>query len=191
MRQLIDKAFALKVDDAQILSIDQLEVDPNLANYCCDCKAYGLSGHCPPHGLSSSEFSAGLVDYHNVLVIKRDVPVAVLQSDDQLPIARQIHLTVAQLEKQAQLQGFKAAAFAGGSCKRLFCSSSQECQLLQEGGVCRFPKWARPSVSGVGINVFALCETLEWPIDKVTKQSKANDGDMGLLVGLVLLGREK
>ena len=191
MRQLIDKALALKMDDAQILSIDQLEVDPSLANYCCECESYGLSAHCPPHGLSSSEFSAGLVDYHNVLVVKRDVPVAVLQSDDQLPIARQLLLVVAQLEKQAQLLGFNAAAFASGSCKRLFCSSSQECQLLQKGGICRFPQWARPSVSGVGINVFALCETLGWPIAKVTKQSKANDGDMGLLVGLVLLGRKE
>lgn len=191
MRQLIDKALALKMDDAQILSIDQLEVDPSLANYCRDCEAYGLSAHCPPHGMSSSEFSAGLIDYQDVLVVKRDVSVAVLQSDDQLPIARQLHIAVAQLEKQAQLLGFKAAAFAGGSCKRLFCSSSQECQLLQEDGICRFPQWARPSVSGVGINIFALCETLGWPIDKVTKQSKAKDGAMGLLVGLVLLGRKE
>jgi predicted metal-binding protein len=191
MKKLIDKALALNMDDAQIVSIDQLEVDPSLANYCCDCEAYGLSAHCPPHGLSSSEFSDGLADYNNVLVIKRDVPVAVLQSDDQLPIARQIHLTVAQLEKQAQLLGFNAAAYAGGSCKRLFCSSSQQCQLLQQGGICRFPQWARPSVSGVGINVFALCETLGWPIAKVTKHSPADDGDMGLLVGLVLLGQKK
>lgn len=191
MRKLIDKALALKMDAAQILPIADLEVDPSLTNYCCDCEAYGLSAHCPPNGPSSSEFSAGLVAYQNVLVVKRDVPVAVLQSDDQLPIARQIHLTVAQLEKQAQLQGFNAAAFAGGSCKRLFCSSSQECQLLQEDGICRFPQWARPSVSGVGINIFSLCETLGWPIDKVTNQIKAKDGAMGLLVGLVLLGHKE
>jgi len=188
MRQLIDKALMLKMDDAQILSIDQLEVDPSLVNYCRDCEAYGLSAHCPPHGQSSDEFSAGLVAYQNVLVVKRDVAVSALQGDDQLPFARQIHLTVAQLEKQAQLLGYNAAAFSAGSCKRLFCSSSQECQLLPENGICRFPQWARPSVSGVGINVFSLCETLGWPIDKVTKKSKANDGDMGLLLGLVLLG---
>lgn len=191
MKKLIEKALALNMDDAQTVSIDQLEVDPALANYCCDCDAYGLSAHCPPHGLTSREFSAALVNYQEVLVVKRDVPVEVLQSDDQLPIARQLHIAVAQLEKQAQLLGLNAAAFAGGSCKRLFCSSCQQCQMLQPDGICRFPQWARPSVSGVGINIFALCETLGWPIDKVTKHSAANDGDMGLLVGLVLLGRKE
>ncbi|MCD6526552.1 MAG: DUF2284 domain-containing protein [Desulfuromonas sp.] len=189
MNQLIEKALSLGMDDARILSIDQLEVDPALANYCVDCEAYGLTAHCPPHGQSVAEFIDGLTAYQQLLVVKRDVPVAVLQSDEQLPIARQIHIGVAQLEKQARALGLTAAGWAAGSCKPLFCATSPSCQVLQPGGVCRFPHWARPSVSGAGINVFALCQMLGWPITKVTKKIEAEGDAMGLLVGLVLLGK--
>lgn len=188
LQPLIERALALGMDDAQLLSIDQLQVEPELAGYCGDCEAYAKTALCPPYSRNVEQFLAELKNYQQLLVFKRDVPLSVLLDDEQLDISRQLHLTAAQLEKQARRQGMNAAGYGAGSCKRLFCESNAHCQALQPGGVCRFPHWARPSVSGVGINVFELCHTLGWPISKVTKDTPPDPDGMGVLVGLVLLG---
>lgn len=188
LKPLLERALALGMDDARLLPVDQLTVDPALAGYCSDCEAYAKTALCPPHSRNVEQFLSELPNYQHLLVFKRDVPLSVLLDDEQLTISRQLHLAAAQLEKQARLRGLRAAGYGAGSCKRLFCESNAHCQALQPGGVCRFPHWARPSVSGVGINVFELCHKLDWPISKVTKDTPPDPDAMGVLVGLVLLG---
>jgi len=82
----------------------------------------------------------------------------------------------------------KAQGLVGGSCKRLFCHEYDTCSVLTGEGDCRFPAVARPSMSGVGINFFALSKALGWQITKITTDTKPDDTPMGLSAGMVLLG---
>jgi predicted metal-binding protein len=78
-------------------------------------------------------------------------------------------------------------AFAGGSCKDLFCHDFPACRVLSEGGECRFPQHARPSMSGFGINVLELMKVCGWPANIVRKAESGTDS-MSWIAGLVLVG---
>jgi predicted metal-binding protein len=79
-------------------------------------------------------------------------------------------------------------AFAGSSCKVLFCQDHATCQVLSENGPCRHPQKARPSMSGFGINVSALAQAAGWPMDRITGDTDPQAVSMGRLCGLVLIG---
>jgi predicted metal-binding protein len=79
-------------------------------------------------------------------------------------------------------------AFAGGSCKKLFCRDHLNCRVLVEGGECRNPHRARPSMSGFGINVSKLLQTAGWQMDKITRDTDPDDGPMGTVSGLIIIG---
>ncbi|MBF0303072.1 MAG: hypothetical protein HQK73_08530, partial [Desulfamplus sp.] len=74
-----------------------------------------------------------------------------------------------------------ARAFAGGSCKNIWCFSYPECPVL-----CRNPDKARPSMSGFGINVMKLMQSAGWNSEKA--KISHNDADnISWLAGLILL----
>ena len=86
---------------------------------------------------------------------------------------------------------FKAAGLAAGSCKRLFCASSDACQALEPGGVCRFSPMVAAGRCRLWASMcFALCDKIGWPIEKVTRDSSHPSDAMGVLVGILLVGRE-
>ncbi len=189
LRQFTDKALALGMDDARCVGVTELPIDPTLTDYCLECGAYGESALCPPHRGAIEDVPGMLAGYEWAVVFKRDLPVVDLQSKEYLEVARQIHVVAAQLEKWARMRGFKSAGLAAGSCKRLFCANSETCQALEPGGVCRFPQWSRLSLSALGVNVFELCDKIGWPIEKVTRDSKHPSDAMGVLVGILLVGK--
>ena len=189
LRQFTDKARALGMDDARCVVVTELPIDSSLTDYCLECGAYGESALCPPHRGAIDDVPGLLSGYEWAVVFKRDLPVAELQSEEYQEVARQIHVVAAQLEKWARMRGFKAAGLAAGSCKRLFCATSETCQALEPGGVCRFPQWSRLSLSALGVNVFELCDKIGWPIEKITRDSTHQPDAMGVLVGLLLVGK--
>jgi predicted metal-binding protein len=175
-----------------ILPTGVVSVEDHLADYCHEprCPSYGQAANCPPYVAGPAAFRRQLEEYEYALVFKFDVPTEVLLSDDRREVARLVHETAASIEKLALESGCqKAAGLAGGSCKQLFCSEYEDCLVLSEGGDCRFPDQARPSMSGQGINVFDLAAASGWPMNKITAESDPEEVRMGLMAGLVLLAQ--
>jgi predicted metal-binding protein len=128
--------------------------------------------------------------YEQALVFKFDVATKVLLSDDRLETARLLHETAASIERLALESGYrKAEGLAGGSCKQIFCSEYAGCRVLSAGGDCRFSCQARPSMSGLGVDVFELAVAAGWPMNKITSESNPDEVPMGLMAGMVLLAR--
>ena len=189
---LVQYALGLGVSDAVILPADVVSVEDHLADYCHEprCPGYGQAANCPPHVAGPLAFRRQLKGYEHALVFKFDVPTEVLLSDDRLEIARLVHETAASIAKLAWASGYrKAEGLAAGSCKQLFCAEYEDCSVLSSGGDCRFPNQARPSMSGLGINVFELAQASGWQMNKITSESDPDDVPMGLMAGMVLLAQ--
>jgi len=153
-----------------------------------DCTVYGLSAACPPHVGGPSEMRKLLMQYEWAIALKIDVPTDILLGEERFSVYQVLHEIVAAVEQAAVEKGFSnARAFAGGSCKRIFCADHPECRVLA-GGACRHPERARPSMSGYGIDVSRLMNTAGWQMRRITRNTSAEEVPMGALVGLVLAG---
>jgi predicted metal-binding protein len=152
-----------------------------------DCRVYGLSAGCPPHVGGPSEMRKLLTQYERAIALKIDVPTDILLGEERFSVYRVLHDIVAAVERAAVEKGFsKARAFAGGSCKRIFCADHPECRVLA-GGSCRYPDHARPSMSGYGIDVSRLMNAAGWQMSRITRNTSAKKVPMGVLVGMVLV----
>ncbi|MBW1815469.1 MAG: hypothetical protein JRJ39_18115 [Deltaproteobacteria bacterium] len=79
-------------------------------------------------------------------------------------------------------------AFAGGSCKIIFCYNHLECRRLSKNGKCRNPQNARPSMSGFGINVSNLIKKCGWPVNINGREAESDAEKMSWVAGLIMLG---
>ena len=192
MAKVVTYAVSLGVSDVKVISPDMVPVDDRFPSYCKEpgCPGYGISMSCPPHVGGPSWFRNYLKAFDSVLIFKFDVPYAVLLTDERHDVTRLIHETVAAIETYAKHNGhLRAAGFAGGSCKRLFCNHHLECRVLSGNGSCRNPNVARPSMSGMGVDFQRLCRIAGWGDNLwVTVGSEAETDSMGMMVGMVLLG---
>ncbi|BBO75290.1 hypothetical protein DSCW_27070 [Desulfosarcina widdelii] len=153
-----------------------------------DCTVYGLSAGCPPHVGGTFEMRKLLTQYEWAIALKIDVPTDILLGEERFHLYRVLHEIVAAVEQAAVEKGFsRARAFAGGSCKRIFCADQPDCSVLY-GGPCRHPDRARPSMSGYGIDVSRLMNAAGWQMSWITRNTSAEEVPMGALVGMVLVG---
>ena len=84
--------------------------------------------------------------------------------------------------------GFKEArAFAGGSCKDIFCHQYAECLVVSKKGKCRNPEHARPSMSGYGINVTKLFEASGWELNRAIRDKDSTAPRIANVCGMVLI----
>jgi predicted metal-binding protein len=121
------------------------------------------------------------------ITVKIELPPSVMFSDGRKEVMRLLHQVVAGVEKKAIEIGFsQSRAFAGGSCKQLFCEENETCCVLADKLPCRHMNDARPSISGFGIDVIQLMNTSGWPVVK-TKQNKGGPEDSSWVAGLVLV----
>ncbi len=190
LNRLISRATHNGATEVVIVDTKQIVVDDVLADFCLKpgCENYGLSGSCPPHVSGPAGFRKILEGFSQALFFKIDVPLDILYSSDRREIFQLLHDIAASTEHAAHEMGFvRAKAFAGGSCKNIFCGEHPHCQVLFGNGNCRHPDHARPSMSGFGINVTKLVETAGWTME----WGKPNTDDMttklGNVYGLVLI----
>jgi len=191
LKALAQIACRLGANDARIISTSEIVIDDDLANLCREsrCANYGLSIHCPPHVSGPSGFRELLKHYEHALVFKIDVPTETLLSEDCRDIFISIQEISARVELSAVEMGYRnSKGFAGSSCKVLFCQDHAECRVLAESGECRYPRKARPSMSGYGIHVSALMKAAGWNMDRITRETDPNSVSMGMLCGLILVG---
>ncbi|UCF91002.1 MAG: DUF2284 domain-containing protein [Desulfobacterales bacterium] len=192
LESLIQVAHQNGASDAKAVSTADVTVDESLTNFCRDsgCENYGLAVSCPPHVSGPAGFKELLKDYTRAVVFKIDVPTETLLSKESLEVFRSLHKIAANIEKAAVEKGYnRSKAFAGGSCKPLFCQEHPDCRVLSENGKCRHPHIARPSMSGFGINVSQLVKTAGWQMDRITRETDPEAVKIAMLCGLVLIGR--
>ena len=69
----------------------------------------------------------------------------------------------------------------------MFFGEHSECAVISEKGECRNPEFARPSMSGFGINVSELMKPFGWKSDSVTHDFEPVKDKMGNVCSLVLI----
>jgi predicted metal-binding protein len=181
-------ATSLGASEVAVKMTDEIEIDEKLVNFCKDprCENYGLSPGCPPHVGGPDAFRQMLQERSHVLIVRIVVPSAVLFSEERRELMAFLHELVATLELAAIKKGYtKAKAFAGGSCKDLFCFDEVDCNVLSGGG-CRNPKRSRPSMSGFGVNVAHLLKICGW--ESNLKPEQEGGEPRSWIAGIVLLG---
>lgn len=176
-RFLIEKAHGFGATDAALLPADQVVVDERVRLKCAVpvCQGYGNYLHCPPNTLSVAEFRTTLARYSVALLVQVESPRNSVDLDEEGIAGK----NAAQLESllhgepnkllgrivnRIEAEAFKAgyyyaAGFNGGIC--LLCP---DCVSVASGEPCRRPYEARPSMEGVGIDVFKTAANAGLPI---------------------------
>lgn len=187
---LIDDAKSLGATDSALIQAGSVVVEESLAEKCTNpkCINYGLSKSCPPHVAGPFAMRKQLESFSWAVFFKIEVPSDVLFSGQGIELFQLLHETAAGIEQRAVKKGFpRARAYAGNSCKKVFCADYLECRALSEDGRCRNPDRARPSMSGFGINVSKLYEAAGWQIKGVTYEKGSESIRMSSICGLVLI----
>ncbi len=188
--ELSDHALSLGVSDAKLLSVDRITVEDRFRRQCEEprCPNFNTSLNCPPHTPSPARFREHLSEYSYALAIKFDVPAGAFHSEGSREVGRLLHETVADLEHYARTLGFEhARGHSSGGCKKTLCHEHAECAALQEGGECRNPATARPSLSGMGVNWHNLSQELGWAMMRTEDGESGPSSDTVMMAGLVLL----
>lgn len=188
---LLRIAFQSGASRAGLIPVEEISAEEDLASLCRkpQCRNYGLAAGCPPHVSGPSGFRKLLEKMRHAIVIRIDVPSSILFSDQRHDIMKLLHETAANIERSAVEMGFTLSkAFAGSSCKKIFCHEHAECRVISDNGKCRNPQSARPSMSGYGINVSKLMTSAGWP-SKMNMQQDQKDGEsISWVAGLILIG---
>jgi predicted metal-binding protein len=191
LKKLAQIAYQLGANDARAISTTDISVEEDLAKLCREpgCENYGLSAGCPPHVAGPAGFRKSLKTFEHALVFKIDVPSEILFSDERRDIFRLLHEIAAGIEQSAIEMGFHdSSAYAGGSCKQIFCRDYPDCRVLAENSECRNPLFARPSMSGFGINVLKLKKAAGWMSNKTSQNDDPDTISMQTVCGLILIG---
>jgi predicted metal-binding protein len=172
---LIEKAKEFGADRAAMIAADQVVVDERVRLKCAVpvCQGYGNYLHCPPNTLSLDEFRRTLSRFSTALVFQvdsasnsADIDGEGLAGKNAAELEALLHgepnrllgRIVNQLEAEAFKAGYYyAAGFSGGIC--LLCPT-----CVGVGNPCRHPYEARPSMEGVGIDVFKTAANAGLPM---------------------------
>jgi predicted metal-binding protein len=190
MQPLIQRALRAGAGDAVVISTGDIVIDAGLAERCREprCENYGLSKSCPPHVAGPASLEKDLARFSRAIFFKIDVPSEVLYSSERREVFQLLHEIASGIENRAVSLGFNdARAFAGGSCKKIFCREHLQCRVLSENGQCRHPEHARPSMSGFGIHVAALFKTVGWTMNGFMQNPDATTTKTATVCGLVLI----
>ena len=191
LEKLTQLACQLGASDARAISTTEISVEDDLANLCRapGCENYGLSASCPPHVAGPAGFRKLLKTFEHAVVFKIEVPSEILFSDERRDIFQLLHEIAASIERSASEMGFHDSnAYVGGSCKQIFCRDYTDCRVIAKNGECRNPLFARPSMSGFGINVLKLKRAAGWISSKTPRENDLDTVSMETVCGLVLIG---
>jgi predicted metal-binding protein len=152
------------------------------------CENYGLSKSCPPYVSGPIAFKNLLQKFQQAVFFKIDVPSEILYSGERREVFELLHHVASGIEKEAIKIGYpNAQGYAGGSCKKIFCHNHSECLVIFKKGKCRNPQYARPSMSGFGINVSKLFEAAGWKMSAANHNKDTAATKMTYVCGLVLI----
>ena len=160
---LPQEAKKLGATSSAIISSKEIQVKDNLAALCNGeyaCPSYGLAASCPPYVNGPVEFRKWQAQSQYSITVRIELPTSLMFSDERNGVMQLLHQVAATIEQRAVSMGFtESKAFAGGSCKSLFCEDEKNCSVVDEKKPCRNPESARPSMSGFGIDVIGLMKS--------------------------------
>ncbi len=165
------RALELGAADAAIISARDVVIDERVRLKCAfpRCHLYGETPNCPPYTPPPEEMRRALARYEYAVLFKHDVtPVEDFADKKRWHQAHMAHQgrtdeVVAKIEALAFNDGhYFAVGFGAGGCKTALCRGLT-CQFL-DSGRCRFPLKSRPSMEGVGIDVFDLVAKMGWEV---------------------------
>jgi predicted metal-binding protein len=188
---LTHEAIKLGATSSAIIPSKEIQVKERLAALCngeYPCPNYGLSASCPPYVKGPAEFRRWRAQSQYSITVKIELPTSVMFSDERKGVIQLLHHIVAAVEKKAIERGLeKSKAFAGGSCKDLFCEDQETCCVVAENKPCRHNIHARPSMSGFGIDVTQLMLSSGWPAPKAKKPTSSVKDPTSWVAGLIML----
>jgi predicted metal-binding protein len=188
---LTEKALKLGASTCVAMESKVIQVKDDLAALCngeYTCPNYGLGASCPPNVEGPAEFRKWQAQSQYSIIVKIELPSSIMFSNERKGVMRLLHQIVAGVEQKAIETGFeKSKAFAGGSCKDLFCDDQENCCILSENKPCRHIESARPSMSGFGIDVTQLMTSCGWPGQKAERSDAFDNESTSWVVGLILL----
>ncbi len=191
LEQLTHEAKRLGATSSAIISSKEIQVKDNLAALCngeYTCPNYGLAASCPPYVEGPVEFRKWQAQSKYSITVKIELPTSVMFSDERKGVMQLLHHIVATVGQKAIETGFgKPKAFAGGSCKELFCEDQEKCCVVAENKPCRHNEIARPSMSGFGIDVTQLMLSSGWPTQKAEKSDSCDKDATSWVAGLIML----
>lgn len=191
LEQLTREAERLGASACAVISSKEIQVKDDLAALCngeYTCPNYGLAASCPPFVEGPAEFRKWQSQSKYSIIVKIELPTSVMFSDERKGVMQLLHQIVAAVEQKAVAAGFgKSKAFAGGSCKELFCDDQEKCCVVAENKSCRHIEFARPSMSGFGIDVTQLMKSSGWPAQKATNANLSDKDAISWVAGLIML----
>ena len=141
LTHLLQEAEKLGATSSAIISSKEIQVKDKLAALCngeYTCPNYGLAASCPPYVEGPVEFRKWQAQSQYSITVKIELPTSVMFSDERKGVMQLLHQIVATVEQKAIEMGFgKSKAFAGGSCKELFCDDQENCCVVAENKPCR------------------------------------------------------
>ena len=177
LQSLCEKAVQLGAAAAEIIPASDVVVEERVWMKCLvpRCGSAGLSPNCPPNSPKPEFMRKVFSQYKWAVFFRREVgPVQDFIPDtesrrDELVKKLQpkgfVHgptwEIVGRLESYIQSRGYDLAmGFSAGSCRSCLCKNAV-CSVMQGEG-CRHTLQARPSMEGVGIDVFDLASKVGW-----------------------------
>jgi predicted metal-binding protein len=191
LKRLTQEAKQLGATASAIIASKDIQVKDNLAALCngeYTCPNYGLAASCPPHVEGPNEFRKWQDQSKYSITVKIELPTSVMFSDERKSVMQLLHQVVAAVEQKAIEIGFvKSKAFAGGSCKELFCGDQENCRVVADGKPCLQSEIARPSMSGFGIDVTQLMKSSGWSARKAEIPNLPDKDASSWVAGLIML----
>lgn len=188
-RALEAHAIGRGASGARVIDPSLVVVRDELAEICREpgCPSYGLSASCPPHVGGPGAMRELLARSGGALVVVLEVPTPSLLGEERHEVFRLLHEVVSSAEALARELGLgEARAFAGGSCKLLFCEGEAGCAALDDPAACRHPEVARPSMSGFGVDVTRLVEAVSFEMRRAIREDGSAGEGTSPVVGLLL-----
>lgn len=186
---LIDKSLEWGASKAAVFPAFRIRIREDLAGLCRTCPNRGLAPSCPPHVGGPARFRQWVKTCETALFFSIEVETSLLVSASRNEVFQMLHDLAAGLETEARRLGFsRARAFAGGSCKSVFCNDRPGCSELESPGSCPFSDRARPSMSGFGIDVAGLIKTAGWEKESFLEKKGLSKEKQSGIYGLILLG---
>ncbi len=179
---------------AEIIPAEWVDVDERVVLKCSVpmCPYFGKSPHCPPNSPDSDFMRRAFGRYKWAVLFALDVIPVSEFSDRPIQQKAGVEWTKKNLEITGKLEttafglGYHLAmGFSQYNCHVALCES-KPCQVLQ-GNRCANPLKARPSMEGVGIDVFRLVTKAGWEIYPIYRSVDPGVVPKALSVGIVFV----
>ena len=188
------KALDLGASMAEIIPANWVEIDERVRLKCSIplCPSYDKNIFCPPHGPSLELMRKALTRYSRAILFAIDV----IPVDEFADRSKERGAVVKWAKKCLEITGrIETLAFGSGyylatglgqySCLRILCG--QERCLVLEGSDCPYPLKSRPSMEGIGIDVYRLVTKAGWDIYPIYRSVDYKEVPRALSVGIVFI----